>query len=480
MDLEDQFINTILQTNTDQLGFSSDMIDHVRKKYRQNIGKVTDTMAQGSASHPSKMYFTPKAWKAIPEKAPSKPRCTCFRQTFINWPCSEDGSFVFFPMLPPELRLKVWGAALPGPRVVDVAILEYPSKYGTNMYAQEFNTDNPGIQLLHACRESRALFFKHYHPLKILQLPVSHGIIDDFDREQTDAMELNPRTPPPVYIDEMRDTFLFRTRLVSSTENGESVVYLSNLRKIATLEEGAFFNINDQSFFSWNYIQKSCPMLVEFSIILNADNGYQTAVPNFNIQLVSMTNASEDYYIQNTSYDHYDTTPKFPLSSSSRVTHGNFMILLNKARRLNRLFKQNKVVDQSIWGNIEFNASVYAYRDFEWWHARNIPLEPLDLEVDQRPYYTLQPVERAGGEHFIIGTRDGIFVLEKYDGAFTTIYDGIAEMFAETSLEDAKKGGNMEQETSPDRPIQIAKRARTGRVWWPLQRCELTEGHETR
>ncbi|KAE8449652.1 hypothetical protein EG329_007982 [Mollisiaceae sp. DMI_Dod_QoI] len=75
-------------------------------------------------------------------------RLTCARPTFH-----------LFGKLPPEIRLKIWDAARPEPRVVKISQTK-PNKYGVRgLYSR---AKIPG--LLHACHDSRQVALKWYKP----------------------------------------------------------------------------------------------------------------------------------------------------------------------------------------------------------------------------------------------------------------------------------------------------------------------------
>ncbi|TAQ89710.1 hypothetical protein B7494_g1975 [Chlorociboria aeruginascens] len=65
--------------------------------------------------------------------------------------------FTLFPLLPPELRLQIWGLSLPSARVHE--IYPHPNYGNTNLLLT--NAPSPPA-LLHACPESRALALEHY------------------------------------------------------------------------------------------------------------------------------------------------------------------------------------------------------------------------------------------------------------------------------------------------------------------------------
>src|ERR1700761_3580389 len=72
-------------------------------------------------------------------------------------------TFHLFPMLPSELRIKVWNLALSLPRVVTVSC-KRERLYGTRRFAKSFVSQTAVTALLHTCRESRLEGFLTYIP----------------------------------------------------------------------------------------------------------------------------------------------------------------------------------------------------------------------------------------------------------------------------------------------------------------------------
>lgn len=75
----------------------------------------------------------------------------------------EEISFKLFPKLPPELRLKIWKAALPGPRVVRLSRFQRIGNLGGGMEVIETDHDslNP---LYYACKDSHDTLIASYTP----------------------------------------------------------------------------------------------------------------------------------------------------------------------------------------------------------------------------------------------------------------------------------------------------------------------------
>ena len=92
--------------------------------------------------------------------------------------------FTVFPKFPPELRLKVWKHALPGPRVVEI---EYCG--AEHEWYSPIESQGRPSSLLRANKESREVYLKSYMPLAklitVTRQPLSapqllHGCIHEF------------------------------------------------------------------------------------------------------------------------------------------------------------------------------------------------------------------------------------------------------------------------------------------------------------
>jgi hypothetical protein len=73
-------------------------------------------------------------------------------------------TFHLFPMLPSELRLKIWNLALSTPRVVTISC-EREMLDRTRRFARSFVSQSAVPALLHTCRESRFEGLSTYTPL---------------------------------------------------------------------------------------------------------------------------------------------------------------------------------------------------------------------------------------------------------------------------------------------------------------------------
>ncbi|KAN0095154.1 hypothetical protein V8E51_015865 [Hyaloscypha variabilis] len=68
--------------------------------------------------------------------------------------------FTLFPKFPPELRLKVWKGALPGPRIVEIEWC-----YDTDDWFCPIESQSKPSGLLRANKESREVFLEAYAPI---------------------------------------------------------------------------------------------------------------------------------------------------------------------------------------------------------------------------------------------------------------------------------------------------------------------------
>jgi hypothetical protein len=74
---------------------------------------------------------------------------------------SSDSQFSLFPMLPVELRLKIWKMALPGPRIVEV-YLGFVTDLETGRSTNLLRVNAPPPTLMHVSFESRKVALEKY------------------------------------------------------------------------------------------------------------------------------------------------------------------------------------------------------------------------------------------------------------------------------------------------------------------------------
>jgi len=70
--------------------------------------------------------------------------------------------FGFFPMLPVELRLKIWRTALSGPRIVEVYLGKMSDKVSSKTCKQCIKVNTPPPALMQVCWESREVVLEKY------------------------------------------------------------------------------------------------------------------------------------------------------------------------------------------------------------------------------------------------------------------------------------------------------------------------------
>ncbi|KUJ24173.1 uncharacterized protein LY89DRAFT_713079 [Mollisia scopiformis] len=113
--------------------------------------------AMKSAKAPKKSEQTAK--KTANKTASKTVKKTTKKTIRISKPLKE---FTVFPKLPIELRLEIFGEAMPGPRVIEI------------MWANDhLYTDCPIPALLHTCAESRNLALKTFKKFKAVDDTIS-------------------------------------------------------------------------------------------------------------------------------------------------------------------------------------------------------------------------------------------------------------------------------------------------------------------
>jgi hypothetical protein len=150
--------------------------------------------------------------------------------------------FTLFPKFPPELRLKIWKAALPGPRVVEIEWFDFQADW---FCPKESQSQNSG--LARANRESREVYLKTYVPLvKHCRVITSAAhCFHEFSKHAT-------------YFDPTIDTLYIGT---SSTEN-----------LCVTTESFTALGASP-------WMQKVCRLAVEYQEWLDSDNTREETEP---------------------------------------------------------------------------------------------------------------------------------------------------------------------------------------------------------
>ena len=84
-----------------------------------------------------------------------------FQYPASNLQVSSESQFSLFPMLPVEIRLKIWRMALPGPRIVEV-YLGYVMDRVTGQSTNLLRVNTPPSTLMHVSFESRKVTLEKY------------------------------------------------------------------------------------------------------------------------------------------------------------------------------------------------------------------------------------------------------------------------------------------------------------------------------
>lgn len=94
-----------------------------------------------------------------PPSTTSSPRSGCPSAYSTPEPKDEDGTFTYFPQLPIELRIKIFGYAIPPPCTIQ------PRQYNGRFHmkpSERWTYQRKPPALLHTCRESRAEYLASY------------------------------------------------------------------------------------------------------------------------------------------------------------------------------------------------------------------------------------------------------------------------------------------------------------------------------
>ncbi|KAH6682025.1 hypothetical protein B0J14DRAFT_695492 [Halenospora varia] len=127
------------------------------------MNEKLDQSALGQGKNPKKSSGT----TAIPRRAPQfrvSSKANHVLRMMRRGKCEPVAAMTFasFGKLPPELREKVWGFALPGPRVVQMRIKLVVAKYSKHQRGFHLKSTTPVPSMLHTCSESRAIALQHY------------------------------------------------------------------------------------------------------------------------------------------------------------------------------------------------------------------------------------------------------------------------------------------------------------------------------
>jgi hypothetical protein len=167
-------------------------------------------------------------------------------------------TFTLFPLLPFELRLKIWSFALSIPRTVTIACKK-DMLNRERRYVTAFTTTSPPPAPLHACREARSEALKIYKPC--FRAPVAGR----FDRHEIEIKIYKSSTrPSDVYT-----YFNFEIDTVKCANNileyfgGEEIQGIQ--RMVLEVMQCDYFED-----FSMGII-KSMPKLVELDLLTKPD-----------------------------------------------------------------------------------------------------------------------------------------------------------------------------------------------------------------
>lgn len=104
-------------------------------------------------------------------------------------------SFQFFPHLPTELRLKIWGHALCNPRVLNITCDKgsRPHGTGTRRYAEAFTCSAPTPALLYTNHESRFCALSTYNGYFSANSPIYISFAQDSIRLADGVLDYLPK-----------------------------------------------------------------------------------------------------------------------------------------------------------------------------------------------------------------------------------------------------------------------------------------------
>jgi hypothetical protein len=155
--------------------------------------------------------------------------------------------FTLFPKLPPELRLKIWKQALPGPRVVLFCIWDMLQGNRAEV-ARRCDSTNSLITITHVCQEARGVVLNTYDKLVNVIQPSL-----DIPRDQEEH--------PFVYVDYSKDTVYVEDWVGMEQLIG---LYLSKAQHVAW-QEVELRNYSTLS--SWTVFKPACPVLKSLTFV---------------------------------------------------------------------------------------------------------------------------------------------------------------------------------------------------------------------
>jgi hypothetical protein len=164
-------------------------------------------------------------------------------------------TFKFFPLLPTELRFKIWSLNLPPPRLVP---LHYTPPSSNPTTLQGSTSPSPIPANLHACTESRYLALSHYQ----LSFALMHTLPKIFFNPRSDILYFGFR-------DGYMGSFKHFVNAVTLVERAE----LGRVRRLA-VSEGLFVGLGNTSCLRqfWEYVRVKFTGVEEVIVVVEQQN----------------------------------------------------------------------------------------------------------------------------------------------------------------------------------------------------------------
>ena len=184
------------------------------------------------------------------------------------------GDFRFFARLPTELRLQIWEAALPDPRVVTVEVFVYRSRATTYISAPPLITS---VLYCNASLGSRDTFWKHYQPLHFISAENASGL-----RSQTGVIPVGTFFNPVhrVLIDVERETLLFDLKTLHKLDLYRNHHFDTTMRLDMSRIRDVALSFGDLNIYNTDtglknrliqvarYIKANCPLFRKLNIVI--------------------------------------------------------------------------------------------------------------------------------------------------------------------------------------------------------------------
>jgi hypothetical protein len=155
--------------------------------------------------------------------------------------------FTVFPKLPPEMRLKIWKHALPGPRVVP-----YVPGRRRQCVGKRCSAANSTIKITYVCRESYQVVQSAYEKLPVI-----------FDPSTVQCSEKQPY----VYVDYSIDAIYVELNWFALEEQKAICPHLSKVKHVAT-NECNMRNPKVDSPEFWDILRVSFPIIERVTFII--------------------------------------------------------------------------------------------------------------------------------------------------------------------------------------------------------------------